>query len=232
MTVKQFTASERVGPAKVPMNLDVGRLTARDAAQLLGLAVGALAVGAVGGLLAWLAWPDFSSWTGWRFIFVSFGGAVALLGIGLAVITALFAVRDWLAYQDRLADYHMLAMASHEQTGGVEVERVITGWELLTDRPLHALGVALAVHERVSKGEASPFSTRQLEGPVWLGGVRLGDLTSAGAEQTSKLLSDVGLVTGRQARQAGRWAAISEQDVIRAVVRGWAKRGAFEERSE
>lgn len=229
MSIKQLTQTERIGPAKVPMDLNVGRLTARDAAQLLALSVGALAVGAVGMLLAWLCLPDYmSDLSGWRVVFMAFGLSVSVLGVGLAVITAWFYWRDWTFYHERLADYHQLYVESHQTTGGVEVERTITGWELMTDRPLHVLGVALAVHERVMKGEASPFSTRQLEGPVWLGGVRLGDLTPATAEETSKLLSDVGLIKGRQARQAGRWSADSEQDVIKAIVGKWARRGGAE----
>ena len=105
------------------------------------------------------------------------------------------------------------------------MERTITGWELMTDRPLHMLGLALALHERVKRGEDTPFSTRQLTGDVWLGNVKLGQLTPAAAEEASRFLADVGLVKGRQARQAGRWAAESTEEVIQAVARRWVKRG-------
>lgn len=231
MSVKQFTASERIGPAKLPMSLDVGRLTARDAAQLFGLSIAALAVAAIGGLLAWLAWPDYVGWSGWRVVFVSFGLAVGGLGVGLAVVVGRLSVRDWTSYQQRLDDIHQLYLESHEQAGGVEIERTLTGWELTLDKPLHVLALALSVHERVMQGDQTAFSERKIgaDGSIWLGGVKLGQISQGAAAEGSRLLADVGLIQGRGPRQAGRWAAQSTDDVIRAVTRDWARRGATQE---
>lgn len=231
MSVKQFTASERIGPAKLPMSLDVGRLTARDAAQLGGLAVAALGVGAFGALLAWLAWPEFGTWSGWRVVFVGFGLSVGGLGVGLAVVVGRLSVNDWVSYQRRLEDIHQLYLESHEQAGGVEIERTLTGWELALDKPLHVLALALSVHERVMQGDQTAFSERKIgaDGSIWLGGVKLGQISQGAAAEGSRLLADVGLIQGRGPRQAGRWAAQSTDDVIRAVTRDWARRGATQE---
>ena len=228
---QQITATERIGPAKMPMDLNAGRLTFQEGAQLFGLGVGALAAGALGALLAWLVWPiSLWEWSGWRFILAAFGLGTGALGLGMASITAWFAFREWSGYLRRKEDYHQLYIASHENVGGVEVERTITGWELVTDRPLHMLGLGLAVHERVLKGEETPFSERKLlgDGNVWLGGVQLGKVTPAVAQEASRFFADVGLVQGRGSRQAGRWAAQNEADVIQAVSKYWARRGGSE----
>lgn len=220
--MKGFIATERVGPAKVPMSLDVGRLTPRDGFQLLGLAVGALAVASLGSLLAWAAFPLYpSDLSIIRLVFVVFGASVAFLGAALAWLTAWFCWRDWTFYQQRLADYHTLVLASHEQAGGVEIERSVTGWELTATNPVHVLAVALAAHRRAQAGELA-HSVRALEGPVWLGGVRLGDVSGSEAEAISRKLAALGLVEGRAARSAGRWLPDSADEIIQRVADRWS----------
>ena len=219
--MKGFIATERVGPAKVPMSLDVGRLTPRDGFQLLGLAVGALAVASLGSLLAWAAFPLYpSDLSIIRLVFVVFGASVAFLGAALAWLTAWFCWRDWTFYQQRLADYHALVLSSHAQAGGVEVERQVTAWDLTATNPLHVLAVALSTHRRSQAGELA-HSVRALEGPVFLGGVRLGDVSPSEAEALARKLAELGLIEGRAPRIAGRWVPDSAEYVLARVADRW-----------
>lgn len=219
--MKSFTATERIAPAKLPMSLDVGRLTAREAFQLFGLAIAALAAGSLGALLSWLAYPSYiSDWSGVRLVAVLFGASVALLGLGLASLTAWLGALDWISYRRRIDDYHELYLSSHQETGGIEIERSLTGFELTATNPLHVLAVALAAHRRNQAGELA-HSVRALEGPVFLGGVRLGDVTSSEAEALSKKLADLGLIEGRAPRTAGKWVPDTIDTIVSRVADRW-----------
>lgn len=220
--MKSFVATERVGPAKMPISLDVGRLTARDGFQFFALASGALAAGSLGALLVWIAYPSFSSdWSGFRLIIVTFGASIALLGLGLALLTVWFGATDWIAYKYWLADCRELYLTSHDQSGGVEIERTFAGWELTSTHPAHVLAVALAVHQRSLTGELA-HSVRALEGPVWLGGVRLGDVTSTEAEALSRKLAALGLIEGRASRSAGKWVPQTPDDIVKRLTDRWS----------
>lgn len=219
--MKIVQATERIAPAKLPMSLDVGRLTARDGFQLFGLAVSALAAGSLGALLAWSAYPAYlSDWNGVRFIAVAFGVSVALLGVGLAGLTAWFGVLDCVTYQQRLGEYHRLYIKSHSSAGGLEIERSVTGFELTATNPLHVLAAALVAHKGNLDGK-SAHSVRSLEGPVFLGGVRLGDISPTEAEAISKKFADLGLVEGRAPRQPGRWVPETTEYIVSSLAERW-----------
>lgn len=221
--MKQFTATERVGSFRSPMSLDVGRLSAGDAFRLLGLAIASLAVASVGALLAWLAWPgELLLISMFRFIFLCLGLLVAGLGVGLAGLVIYLTQVDWFAYQHRLADYHKLVVDSHKATGGVDIERTVTGWELSSTMPAHMLVLALSVHQAVMEGNLD-FSSRGLIGDRWLLGLRLGDVNQSQARQMSQMFPALGLVAGRKGGNAGEWVPQSTDEVIQLVTKNWTK---------
>lgn len=221
---QQITASQVSRPIRSPVELDVGRLTARDAYQFGVLAVGSLAIAALGGLLARLAVPGpYGELSALRLVLLVFGLAVLVVAFGLAVIVCWLTVTDWLAYRQRLSDWHYAALSAYEAQDGREVAQTLTVTDLSSSLPLHVLAAALSVQRRMLQGEPNPFATRQLEGPLFLGGVRLGDVSPTTAEQLPRVFAQIGLIKGRGPRQAGEWTAKSEADVVKAVVDNWGK---------
>lgn len=237
--MRVVTATEVSRPVRSPMDLDVGRINPREALAVAVLSLSGLFVGTLGALLAWLVLPAGalgysswsgvsdglygSAWSGWRVAFFLFGAFVAVLGVGLGVTLVQLTYQDWIEYRQRLNAWHAAALRAYDAQDGKETERTLTLTDLSPALPLHMLAVALSAHRRVVQGANNPFSVRMLEGPVFLGGVRLGDLSPSAAEQASKNLAALGLVKGRGPRAAGEWAAQSEGDVISALVDNWKK---------
>lgn len=223
--MRAIHATETRKPGQPRMNLDVGRLTLREAGGLAALAVGALFVGTLGGLITWGAGPHngegLGELGGFRFWLLLFGLAVAIVGWGLAVAICYLTITDWLEYRVRLNDWHHASLTAFENAGGIEIEQQLTLWDLTANHPLHVLAVAISVARRVEQGTPAAWSTRQLEGPVFLGGVRLGEVNGQQAEAMGKMFADLGLVTGREKRKAGEWAAADEREVIRLVSQNW-----------
>jgi hypothetical protein len=208
------------------MNLDVGRLCAREVVQLGSLTIIALFLGTLGAFLVYLVLPgQFGTWAGWRVLLALFGGGVAFLGYGLSLTIARLLYRDWTSYHERLAEWHAAAIESYEQSGGVQVETSITEWELSASRPLHVLAVALAIQARAQSGEQNPHSVRAIEGACWLGHLRLGDVTPSQAEHMGRALADLGLVRGRAPRRAGEWVPSGTDEILARFQRNWSKVG-------
>ena len=229
--MRVVTASETSRPVRSPMDLDVGRINPREALGIAVLTISSLFVGTLGALLAWAVIPSdalgsmlgMSSWSGWRVTFFLFGSGVAIIGAGLAVTLLQLTYQDWVEYRERLNSWHAAALAAYAAQDGKETERTMTLSDLSPALPLHMLAVALSAHRRVIQGTSNPFSVRSLEGPVFLGGVRMGDLSASAAEQASKNLAALGLIKGRGPRQAGEWVAQSENDVVGMLVDNWKK---------
>ena len=223
--MRTVTATESLRPVRSPMDLDVGRINPREVLALASLTVGSLFVAALGGLICWMVVPRemFQEWAGWRFTFLIFGMTVSVLALGLAATLIQLTYQDWIEYRGRLNDWHAVALAAAQANDGQEVERTMTLTDLSPAVPLHMLAVALSAHRRVIQGSPNPFSVRSLEGPVFLGGVRLGDLSPSAAADASKHLATLGLIKGRAPRQAGEWAPQTETEVIMQFIENWKK---------
>lgn len=223
--MRAITASETSRPVRSPMELDVGRVTPREVLAVAALTVCLLFVAAFSGLMCWVILPrgPFQDWAGWRFAFLLFGVAVSLFSLGLAATLIQLVYQDWTEYRQRLNDWHEVALAAYQANDGQEVERTMTISDLSPALPLHMLAVALSAHRRVQQGTPSAFSVRSLEGPVFLGGVRMGDLSPSAAETASKQLATLGLIKGRGPRQSGEWVPQSETDVIGLLIDNWKK---------
>jgi hypothetical protein len=213
------------------MNLDVGRLTVLEALQVGLMAVGALAVGAVGGLICWGAAPTlgytFRDVGYFRFWLIVFGAGVAGVGFGLAVVTTWLSVRSWVRYEERLSDWHDVAIDAYIGADGASTETTVTMWELTASNPLHVLGAALAVQARQS-GSAGAPSVRSLQGDMWLPSpdgkmVNLGEVNTTQAQRMSDVFTQLGLIEGKEPRKAGRWVPSSADDALRIVAANWHK---------
>jgi hypothetical protein len=209
------------------MNLDTGRLTMLEAAQLGGLAVGSLFIAALGGLMSWGAGPGqhetLQSLGGFRFWIWFFGSSVGLVAFSLGAAVVVLTVRSWLRYEQRLQDWHEVSMEAVIQNQGVEVSQTLTAWELTPSTPRDVLLVALAVHARVQAGESNAHTVRALAGACWLGDIRLGDVGGGQPERIAKAFTDLGLVKGKAARKAGEWIPESTDQVIELVDKNWRK---------
>jgi hypothetical protein len=209
------------------MDLDVGKLQARDVVQLGSLTIASLFVGCLGAYLAWLVLPEYGTWAGWRVLLASFGGGVALLGGGCAVTVARLTYRDWTSYHERLADWHDVAITAYEYSHGQETVTETTTWELTTSAPRDILLVALSVHRSIKDGSENAHTVRALQGEKWIGreghDIRLGDVNTTQAQRMSKALVDIGLIQRGGERSAGRWVPETTDEVIERVMAGWHK---------
>jgi hypothetical protein len=231
MTMRGIQATEKRAPAAPAMNLDIGRLTVLEAIQVGLLAAGALAVGSLGGLIAQAALPgwaqSFRDVGGFRFWFVLFGGGVAVVGFVLAVVTTWLSVRSWLRYEDRLQEWHDVAIDAYIGADGASTEQTVTMWELSANNPLHVLGAALAVQARQSESTVAP-SVRSLQGDMWLPSpdgkmINLGEVNTTQAQRFSDVFGQLGLIQGKGNRQAGKWVPASADDALQLVAANWHK---------
>jgi hypothetical protein len=218
MKIKQIESSETRKPAPSLMNLDAGRLSGREALTIFGVCAATLMASAFGGLLWWLSVPARHG----ALIFLGlFGIGVAVMGAMFAVVVARLGISSWYAYERRLSDWHEVSLSAYDTSGGAETTRFIRQWELSSDDFRDMLLISLAVHARVLQGKPTPWSVREIEGAVWLGSRRLGDVPGGEAERVARSLADAGLVVDRSPRKAGRWAAGSYDEVVDILVRGW-----------
>jgi hypothetical protein len=233
MTVRGIQATEKRSLAAPAMSLDVGRLTVLEAIQVGALGVGALGVGALGGLIAQAALPGwgetFRDVGGFRFWFFLFGAGVGLVGFALAAITTWLSLRSWLRYEDRLQEWHDVAIDAYIGADGSSTEQVVTMWELTASNPLHVLGAALAVQFRQQGGGGGSAPTvRSLQGDMWLPSpdgkmVNLGEVNTTQAQRLSDVFAQLGLIEGKEPRKAGRWVPSSADDTLRLVAQNWHK---------
>lgn len=222
--MQQVTATQSTRPARSPMDLDVGRLTMREAAQLGGLAVASLAVATLGGLLARLTLPtSFDELAGWRFVLFGFGLALLVVAFGFGVVVCGLTVADWHGYLVRKADWHDATLRAYTALDGVETDQSLSITDFSPSVPLHVLAAALVTHRRVLAGADSPFSVRQLAGPVFLDAVRIGDVSGSAAEELPRVFASLGLVKGRGPGRAGEWVPTTEAEVIAAIAKNWGK---------
>lgn len=222
--MREITASQTIRPASPAMSLDVGRFSLVDAARFGLLALCSLAVSAVGAAIFNAALPGLGDELGgFRLVGLAFGFAVAGLGLAFAGLVGWLMVTEWLSHRARLQEWHEVTIRSYDANGGREVSQTVTQWDVLPSVPLHVIGAALAVHRQVQAGKAAPWSVRSLEGPVFLGRVRLGDVSPSVAEQLPKVFAQVGLVDGRGPRSAGSWVPADEAQLVRMVVENWHK---------
>lgn len=219
--------SERL--ARSQMDLNVGRLSPGDALGVAGVAVGALAVAALGVLVVVLVWSDYDmSW--WRLVIASIGLLVLAGGVLIAATVVRLAIGSWRAYERRLEEWHAAALEAYSARQGVERQTVYATWDLSPDRARDVLLVALWCHHQRAQGVETPWAVRALTaGPLLLYGRRIGSLSEPAARDIANALSELGVVRGRTTRRAGEWAAQSSDELVRVVLEGYARLGRADE---
>jgi hypothetical protein len=210
MRITELTQTKR--PVAPPIDLNAGRLDMTRAALAGAFVVGALVVVLIG---LWIFGRSESLL--WR----SFGLALAGIGLLLGGIVLMVSVREWTDHRARVADWHDLALESYREIQMAETIEHVTEWTLTIDNPAHVLLAALAIHLRQQEGNQLAHSTRQLYGPIFLAGRRVGDLSKLNAENMGKQFARLGLIEGRSERNAGDWVPESADEIIQLVIRNW-----------
>jgi hypothetical protein len=197
------------------MAIDEGRLDVRRAALAGGFVLGSLVCAALGAWLVTLAQTVLIvAWLGAGIVVcaLAFGGTVGYI-----------AVVEVLDHRERVRAWHTAALLAYEEQNGVELEQTLTEWELSAWHPMHVLLVALSVQRRYEQSGGTPWSVRGLEGPVFIGGVRFGEVPASQARLLGQQFAEMGLIEGRAAKSAGQWAARDAGDVIELVARNWGR---------
>jgi hypothetical protein len=231
IAARHIDAVERVRLAQAPVDLDGGAFDAASAGANLKLVLLVALVSPLGGLLAYVCLPaPGEPVTGWRLILYAFGTLVAGLALVTAVLGLWIETSRWRRREQRVDDWHHARLDAFVAAQGEETERALSIWEYSESNPAHVLLAAICVQQRIAAGESVPWSTRQLEGDVWLRGsgsqrmVKVGYISPGTAERIGGLFGDMGLVAGRKARSAGKWQPGDMGELVGAFVDKWEAR--------
>lgn len=227
MNLTETRARESRLTQAAPVSLEHGRFEPGQVVQLWLVALGAIGAGSLGGLFLTWGSAAFDSEWGWLrglgMWLAIFGVLLMVLSYAVAVAVSLLAARGWWMHQLRVDDWHIAQLAAYEAAGGQQVEREYTSRTLTTSEPAHALLVTLAVLDRARAGEATPWSSPKLTGPLWFGTVKLGELSKSEAEAFARLLGEVGAVTGKRKGYAGQLATSDPGELLALVARNYGK---------
>lgn len=213
---------ERISTQSGAMNLDAGRATISDGVKLFLLTCGAWLV-IISGLLMGAASLRAGAYEHWFVTLLRFwaGG----LGAGLAGIAAFYGgafahlfVSEWYGYQLRRDEWHTAELIAYRRAGGQVVDRQISVKALTTAEPAHLLLVALSLAERAQRGAIKEPSAASLQGDVWLGMIKAGELTKPQSEEFGTALAQIGLITGRKKGHAGRLLTTDFAEVYQLVT--------------
>lgn len=217
-----YSSRERIYTGHGPLQLDTGRLILSEAVKLFVASAAAWSVAVVGASMVALVWGgDPYEWRGvtiLRYAAGALGAGLAALAGGVAGAAWHILVTGWYAYRRRLDDWHRAELAAYRAAGGTRVDRQLAVRALTIHEPAHALLVALSLAERLRNGQIKEPSAAALTGDVWLGRVKVGELTKAQAEEFAQALHQVGLVTGRKKGHAGKLATVDPAAVIEMVT--------------
>lgn len=217
MDIRQREHTQITRPVAPPINLDTGRLDLRRAVGAAGFTLAALLVASGGG---WIVVASTSGYTPNGFG-VFLGGGITLVALAFGSVVVWISISEWTDHRARVADWHEQALWERQQSGGSERIEHVSEWELTTSNPAHVLLAALSVHLRRESGATTPWSVRQLYGPVFLAGQRVGGISKGNAELMGKQLATLGLIEGRAEREAGDWVPTSADELITLVVKNW-----------
>lgn len=214
-------------PATPPMALDAGKPHAKDALLSGGVTLAFWGVATLGGWLASLFGPHAFEGIGEigvpRMIGFGFGLIVGLAGLGLGLDFARLTRRGWLDYQERLQEWHAVAVDAYQQQGGQVQEELTNEWELRADKPDEVWWFITAMHNQVQAGSDAPWVLRQItaEG-VWFGNRKIAINTNQ-ARLMVENCATMGLITGRTERHPGRWVPESLDDAAMIFERNAKK---------
>jgi hypothetical protein len=210
MRITELTQSKR--PIAPPMDLNAGRLDVTRAALAGAFVLVALLVALLG---LWIVGRSVG------LLGLGLGLGLVVLGLGLGLVVLVVSIREWIDHRARVEAWHALALESYRKNQMSETIEHVTEWTLTIENPAHVLLAALTVHLRQRQGNELAHSTRQLAGPIFLAGRRVGDLSKMQAESMSRQFARLGLIEGRSERIAGEWVPQSADEIITLVTRNW-----------
>jgi hypothetical protein len=195
------------------MDLDGGRFNALQAALAGVFVLASLLLASFGG------WILVKSW-GSANLGVAIGLVLSLVGSAFGLVVLRISLGEWADHRRRVADWHNAALVAYQENGAETVEHV-SEWAFSSDNPAHVLIAALTVARRLSEGADTPWSVRNLMGPVFIGSRRVGSVSKMQAEQLGQKFDRLGLVDGRSERVAGSWSTTSPEQIIKLVWDNW-----------
>ena len=208
---REYTQIKR--PIAPPIDLDSGRFNVSQAALAGGFVLSALLLASFGG------WIVLRSW-GFATLGVVIGLVLFLVGAAFGLVVLSVSLGEWTDHRRRVADWHEAALVAYQENGAETVEHV-SEWDFTADNPAHVLIAALTVARRLSEGADAPWSTRNLQGPVFMGARRVGSISKLQAEELGRKFVRLGLVQGRSERVAGSWPALLPDDIVKLVWDNW-----------
>jgi hypothetical protein len=223
MNIRERTARQTTRPASLSIDHNAGKLQAKEAAMQGALALVALLVGTMGGGLVLVAAANLGGGAGY-WLLLAFGGSVSVVGIGFGGVSAWLTVAGWVDYRRWLQQCRDSELWAYEQAQGLEVDTEVRETELRTEDIRDVLIAVVMIHRLAQQGTETPWSVRRLEGPVFVGGVRAGDVSKGTAEELGAMFARLGLVAGRAERRAGRWVPASLDEAVDCVVENWNRR--------
>lgn len=201
-------------PVKPFVDLDVGAIDIKDAALAFAFAFGMLVVAVCGTLV--LKYSFTREY--WNFISGAFGLVVALVSIYMGASVVRLTLVRWQAHQERLARWDTAALESYVNLGGGVYTDEMTEYSFSADNPLHVAWCAIEVMRRRRAGDDTPWSTRNLRGPMFLGARRVGELSKTEAERMGARFASLGFIEGRCEGSAGRWRVETAERVFDVVA--------------
>jgi hypothetical protein len=208
---REYTQVKR--PIAPPMDLDSGRFNVAQAALAGGFVLSALLLASFGG------WIVLRSW-GFATLGVAIGLVLAVVGTAFGLVVLVVSLGEWTDHRRRVADWHEAALVAYQENGAELVEHV-SEWDFSAHNPAHVLVAALTVARRLTEGADSPWSVRQLQGPVFISSRRVGSISKLQAEELGRKFERLGLVAGRSERAAGSWQALLPDDIVKLVWDNW-----------
>lgn len=214
-------------PAAPPMAMDAGKPTAREAMLSGGVALAFWGVAALGGWVASLFGPHGFEGLGEigvaRWIGLAFGCLVGLAGLALGLDFARLTRKGWLDYQERLADWHAVALEAWERSEGQATEELTNEWELRADKPDEVWWFITAMHAQVQQGQEAPWVLRSITSDgVWFGNRKLA-INSNQARLMVDNCATMGLITGRTERHPGNWKPATLEEAAEIFSRNGKK---------
>lgn len=232
MRGQSITESQR--PATPLMNYEASRFDWRDSLPKLAIVIGAFLVAALAGTLVSLIAPR-TSWE-WqeasiaRQVWIWFGLAVlGTCGI-VAISGVVLLVRGWWETESRRARSFEQDLEARQLSGGLEIERTASAWELDAAIPLHMLALVVGLHFQIQdRRQQAPWAVRNMTGPLMIGGsrsmIKLLEVTEHEAREAGQTLAQLGLVHGRGDKSAGQWVPETLEEAVRLLADNWRKVG-------
>lgn len=216
-----YSARERIHTDAGAMQLDPGRPSLGEVVKLFVFCAAMLLVINMGVLLVSLVWDgspgEWRVWSALRLFIGGTGGSIAALAAYFGTGAGRYFWDEWRAYVRRRDDWHYAGLEAYERAGGQVVDRQLTVKALTVHEPAHLLLVSLALAEKIRAEQAAEPSLSALQGDIWLGRIKVGELNKPAAEEFLKALNQMGVITGRSKGRAGQLATVEPAGLIELV---------------